>query len=156
SGLKPQRRREIIPYLTVDSKLATSQPFDDRGLGARAGIDAHIGLGSSSLLDLTFLPDFGQTEVDQVILNLSTIETLFPEKRTFFLEGSELFQVNGPQLFYSRRIGGAAPPPLLGPGEAVLDQPRALGILGAAKFTAKYESGLNVGLLAAETEAAYA
>jgi hypothetical protein len=156
SGLRPQGRREIIPYLTVDSKLATAQPFDDRGLNAHAGVDAHLGLGSSSLLDLTFLPDFGQVEVDQVILNLSTIETLFPEKRTFFLDGSELFQVNGLQLFYSRRIGGAAPSPLLAPGETLLARPLALDILGAAKFTAKYENGLNIGLLAAETEPAYA
>jgi hypothetical protein len=156
SGLRPQGRREIIPYLTVDGKLATSQPFDDRGLNARAGVDAHLGLGSSSLLDLTFLPDFGQTEVDQVIHNLSAIETLFPEKRAFFLDGSELFGVNGLQLFYSRRIGGGAPSPVLAPGEAVLDRPVALDILGAAKFTGKYESGLNVGILAAETEPAYA
>ena len=156
SGLRPQGRREIIPYLTANAKLATSQPFDDRGLDARAGVDAHLGLGSSSLLDLTFLPDFGQTEVDQVILNLSTIETLFPEKRTFFLEGSELFQTNGPQLFYSRRIGAGAPALVLGPGEAVLDRPLALDILGAAKLTGKYANGLNVGLLVAETEPAYA
>jgi hypothetical protein len=156
SGLRPQGRREIIPYLTIDGKLATSQPFDDRGLAARAGVDAHLGLGSSSLLDLTFLPDFGQTEVDEVILNLSAVETFLPEKRTFFLEGSELFQVNGPQLFYSRRLGGSAPPPVLAPGETVLGRPKALDILGAAKFTGKYESGLNVGLLAVETEAAYA
>jgi hypothetical protein len=156
SGLRPQGRREIIPYLTVNSKVATSQPFDDRGLDARAGVDAHIGLGSSSMLDLTFLPDFGQTEVDQVILNLSTIETLFPEKRTFFLEGSELFQVNGTQLFYSRRIGASAPAPELAPDETLVDRPLALDILGAAKFTGKYESGLNIGVLAAETQPAYA
>jgi hypothetical protein len=156
SGLRPQGRREITPYLTVDSKLATSQPFDDRGLGARAGVDAHLGLGSSSLLDLSFLPDFGQVEVDQVILNLSTIETLFPEKRAFFLEGSELFQTPGPQLFYSRRIGASAPAPRLGPGEAVVARPLALDILGAAKLTGKYDSGLDVGVLAAETEPAYA
>lgn len=156
SGLRPQARREIIPYLTVNGKLATAQGFDDRGVDVRAGVDAHLGLGSSSLLDLTFLPDFGQTEVDQVIINLSTIETLFPEKRTFFLEGSELFQVNGTQLFYSRRIGASAPLPVLGPGESLLARPLALDILGAAKFTGKYESGLNVGVLAAETEPAYA
>jgi hypothetical protein len=156
SGLRPQSRREIIPYLTARGKLATAQPFDDRGGDARAGVDAHLGLGSSSLLDLTFLPDFGQTEVDQVILNLSTIETLFPEKRTFFLEGSELFQVVGLQLFYSRRIGAAAPAPVLGPGDSLVSRPLALDILGAAKFTGKYETGLNVGLLAAETEPAYA
>jgi hypothetical protein len=156
AGLRPQSRREIIPYATADAKLATAQPFDDRGLDARAGVDAHLGLGSSSSLDLSFLPDFGQTEVDQVILNLSTIETLFPEKRAFFLEGSELFQVNGQQLFYSRRIGGSAPVPVLAPGETTLSRPEALDILGAAKFTGKYESGLNVGVLAAETEPAYA
>lgn len=156
SGLRPQSRREIIPYLTVNGKAATSQPFDDRGLDARAGVDAHLGLGSSSSLDLTFLPDFGQVEVDQVILNLSTIETQFPEKRAFFLEGSELFQVNGAQLFYSRRIGASAPAPALAPDETLLARPLALDILGAAKLTGKYESGLNVGLLAAETQAAYA
>ncbi|HEY0991527.1 MAG TPA: DUF5916 domain-containing protein, partial [Kofleriaceae bacterium] len=55
-----------------------------------------------------------------------------------------------------RRIGASAPQPALGPGEAVIDRPLALDILGAAKFTAKYERGLNVGLLAAETEPAYA
>ncbi|HEX3762388.1 MAG TPA: DUF5916 domain-containing protein [Kofleriaceae bacterium] len=156
SGLRPQARREIIPYLTLNEKVATAQGFDDRGVDVRAGVDAHLGLGASSLLDLTFLPDFGQTEVDQVIINLSTIETLFPEKRAFFLEGSELFQVNGTQLFYSRRIGASAPLPVLGPGETVLARPLALDILGAAKFTGKYESGLNVGVVAAETEPAYA
>src|SRR5262249_25137301 len=82
--------------------------------------------------------------------------TLFPEKRTFFLEGTELFQVNGAQLFYSRRIGAAAPLPVLGAGDVLLSRPQALDILGAAKFTGKYESGLNLGVLAAETEPAYA
>lgn len=156
SGLKPQRRREITPYITTRGKVATAQDFDDRGASARAGIDAHFGLGSSSLLDLSFLPDFGQTEVDQVILNLSTVETFLPEKRTFFLEGSELFRVNGLQLFYSRRIGQGAPSPSLAPGETLLERPLAVDILGAAKFTGKYENGLSVGLLAAETEAAFA
>jgi len=156
SGLRPRRRLEIIPYATVDNKVATSQQFDDRGFNERVGVDAHIGLGSSSLLDLSALPDFGQTEVDQVILNLSTIETFLPEKRTFFLEGSELFRVNGPQLFYSRRIGETAPSPTLAPGETLVSRPLALDILGAAKFTGKYDNGLNVGLLAAETESASA
>jgi hypothetical protein len=108
------------------------------------------------MLDLSALPDFGQAEVDQVILNLSTIETFLPEKRTFFLEGSELFRVNGPQLFYSRRIGQTAPSPNLAPGETLVSRPLALDILGAAKFTGKYDNGLNVGLLAAETQSASA
>lgn len=156
SGLKPQARRELVPYLTSRAKVATSQDFDDRGLEAQAGIDAHLGIGSSSLLDLTFLPDFGQTEVDEVILNLSTFETFLPEKRAFFLEGTEIFRVNGPQLFYSRRIGQSAPSASLGPDERLIEQPLAIEILGAAKFTGKYENGLAIGALVAQTEPAYA
>ena len=38
-------------------------------------------------LDATFNPDFAQVEADQVVLNLSTVETYYPEKRPFFLEG---------------------------------------------------------------------
>jgi uncharacterized protein DUF5916 len=60
-------------------------------------------------------------EADQRVLNLSTFETFFPEKRPFFTEGFDLFQSplriqfgglyggDAYQVFYSRRIG--KPPP---------------------------------------------
>ena len=38
-------------------------------------------------------PDFGAVESDDVVLNLTASETFFPEKRLFFLEGSEIFNV---------------------------------------------------------------
>jgi hypothetical protein len=45
--------------------------------------------------DLTLVaalkPDFGQLEADEVILNLGTVETSLPEKRPFFLEGTDLW-----------------------------------------------------------------
>jgi hypothetical protein len=89
--------------------------------------------------------------VDETVLNLSTIETNFPEKRPFFLDGTDIFQVVGPQLFYSRRIGSALGFPTLGLGETIVSRPLANDILGAAKLTTKEENGLNLGVLAAIT-----
>jgi len=155
-GLKPEPRREWIPYLSAQRKFETAQPFDDRKGRLQAGLDAHLGLNSYSQLDLTLRPDFGQVEVDQAVLNLSTLETFLPEKRPFFLEGMEIFQFSGPTLFYSRRMGKGLGPADLAPGETLVDQPLSLEILGAAKYTSKFASGLNLGLLAANMEVARA
>jgi hypothetical protein len=153
-GLKPRRRRELAPYISAQEKMRTAETYDDRGSSARLGLDAQLGLTPSSHLSLTVQPDFGQTEVDEVVLNLSTLETFFPEKRPFFLEGTDIFQLPGLQLFYSRRIGRALGAPRLNGGETLVERPLAADILGAAKFTGKYGNGLNVGGLFALTGAA--
>ena len=150
-GIRPQLRREFIPYLSAQRKFETAQSFDDRKFEARAGLDAHWGLSTQSQVDLTVRPDFGQVEVDQAVLNLSTVETFFPEKRAFFLEGSEIFRTTGGQLFYSRRIGKAAPIGALGSGEILVEQPLVTDITAAAKYTAKIDS-LNLGILGASVE----
>ncbi|HEX4846402.1 MAG TPA: DUF5916 domain-containing protein, partial [Geothrix sp.] len=113
-------------------------------------------LNTHAQVDLSVRPDFGQVEVDQAVLNLGTVETFFPEKRPFFLEGMDLFRVAGPDLFYSRRIGQGLSDPDLAPGETLLDRPNATDITAAAKYTAKYASGTNVGLLGASVEPARA
>lgn len=156
SGLEPRPRAEWIPYLSVQRKFETAQDFDDRKTTWHAGLDAHLGINSHSQLDLTVRPDFGQVEVDQAVLNLGTYETFFPEKRPFFLEGMELFQVPGPQLFYSRRIGQAAPGPDLGSGEQIIDRPLTTEITAAGKYTARFGNGLSLGLLGASVEPARA
>jgi len=154
-GLKPQPRREWIPYLSAQRKFETTQPYDDREWTLRAGLDAHLSINSHTQVDLTVRPDFGQVEVDQAVLNLTTLETIFPEKRPFFLESMEIFQVPGARLFYSRRIGKG----LEGPTGSTLDivnWPKAAEIAAAAKYTAKYQSGLSLGVLGAGLEAARA
>ncbi len=153
-GLAPTPRREWIPYVSLQRKFETAQPYDDRAWEARAGLDAHLGLGSEAQLDLTLRPDFGQVEVDQAVLNLGTVETFFPEKRPFFLEGMDIFKVPGPTLFYSRRLGRGLEGP--GPEQRVRDWPKAAEIAAAAKFTAKYPGGLALGVLGAGLEAARA
>ncbi|MGB9837034.1 MAG: DUF5916 domain-containing protein [Candidatus Saccharicenans sp.] len=58
----------------------------------------------------TYNTDFAETEADERRINLTRFPLYFPEKRTFFLEGSEIFNF-GPggmgyfSPFFSRRIG---------------------------------------------------
>src|SRR5205085_4441089 len=116
--------------------------------GACAGLDLRYSVASDVSLVGTVNPDFGQVEADQLVLNLSTFETFFPEKRPFFLEGLDLFQsplriqFGGPyggdayQIFYSRRIG--KPPPRWsdwdGEKGTLVYQPAARPVLGAMKL----------------------
>jgi hypothetical protein len=68
--------------------------------GAPAVHDGHLtgkyGITSQLILDGTYNPDFSQIEADagQVDVNLR-YDLFFPEKRPFFLEGSEMFQLAG-------------------------------------------------------------
>ncbi len=152
----PRPRREYVPFVSAARKFETARSYDDRGWQRHAGLDARWGLDGIGQVDLSVRPDFGQVEVDQAVLNLGTVETFFPEKRPFFLEGAEIFRVAGPDLFYSRRIGRGLSDPDLNPGETLVDRPDATTLTAAAKYTAKYDGGTNVGLLGASVEPARA
>ena len=52
---------------------------------------AKLGISSDFTLDLTINPDFGQVEADPSVMNLTSFETFYEEKRPFFLEGNEIF-----------------------------------------------------------------
>ena len=67
-------------------------------------------LGANLLASLTINTDFAETEVDTRRTNLTRFPLFFPEKRTFFLEGSDIFTFGlglGQDVipFFSRRIG---------------------------------------------------
>nr|MBA2515099.1 carbohydrate binding family 9 domain-containing protein [Solirubrobacterales bacterium] len=151
-GIKPARRLELMPYVSSDATLTGDRdrddPFDDgRNLGARVGGDLKMGLGPSLTLQATVNPDFGQVEADPAEVNLSAFETFFPEKRPFFIEGSQLLRGAG-SYFYSRRFG--ARPRGFARG-AYVDYPNAATILGATKVTGRLASGASIGALAAVT-----
>ncbi|MEP7348116.1 MAG: DUF5916 domain-containing protein, partial [Gemmatimonadaceae bacterium] len=88
--------------------------------GARdASLDVTQRVGANSLASLTVNTDFAETEVDTRRTNLTRFPLVFPEKRTFFLEGSDIFDFgfgtsNDVRPFFSRRIGlfGGTPVPL--------------------------------------------
>ncbi len=146
---------ELAPYAAARPNIqadgsAGARPFD-------VGADARLGLGSNFMLTVTANPDFGQVEIDQVVLNLSTIETYYPEKRPFFLEDMSIFQTPNlggytqAQLFYSRRIGRAPRMPDTEEEEEIIRRPRLPRIYGAAKIAGMTEGRFSIGLLQAVT-----
>ncbi|HSG07989.1 MAG TPA: DUF5916 domain-containing protein [Longimicrobiales bacterium] len=77
-------------------------------------LDVFQRLGSNMTAMATLNTDFAETEVDTRRTNLTRFPLFFPEKRTFFLEGSDLFnfgvgltQYRSSDIvpFFSRRIG---------------------------------------------------
>jgi hypothetical protein len=84
------------------------------------GLDIFYNITPSLKLTATFNTDFGETEVDARQINLSRFSVLFPEKRSFFLQGAGVFGFasTGPEPaggippagadvypFFSRQIG---------------------------------------------------
>ncbi len=89
----------------------------DTGLGPSAGdvklnkgIDIRYNLTPELTAVLTVNTSFGETEVDSAQVNLTRFPLFFPEKRTFFTQGSNQFNFGlglGTRFipFFSRRIG---------------------------------------------------
>jgi hypothetical protein len=73
-------------------------------------LDVTQRIGSNVLASVTVNTDFAETEVDTRRTNLTRFPLFFPEKRTFFLEGADIFSFGlglGEDLlpYFSRRIG---------------------------------------------------
>lgn len=76
----------------------------------RFGIDVEWRPSSQFQLLASLNPDFGQVEADDLVINFSSIETSFSDKRPFFTSNQNLFDHRSPtgdQLLYTRRLGGA-------------------------------------------------
>jgi len=85
----------FIPYITANTSANREVDPVDQNSDLQLGFDAKIALSSSLNLDLTVNPDFSQVEVDDQIINLTRFEFQFPERRQFFLENSDLFDLAG-------------------------------------------------------------
>ena len=116
-------------------------PRADRRDAHDVSLDLTQTLGASTLAALTVNTDFAETEVDTRRTNLTRFPIVFPEKRTFFLQGADIFDFGlslGDDIrpFFSRRIG------LLSGNEV----PIGVG----AKITGR-RNGANVGGIALRT-----
>jgi hypothetical protein len=104
----PGRNLRLQPYLAgVAGRFEEPAGTRTRRSGD-VGADAKWALGTTSVLDLTLNPDFGQTDVDRQVVNLTRFSAFFPERRQFFLENRGVFFTgNGSRIepFFSRRIG---------------------------------------------------
>ncbi|MZQ79459.1 MAG: hypothetical protein GT599_05825 [Bacteroidales bacterium] len=155
--VKPPLRLSLVPYVSGYLEHVT----DESGVGTsyNGGLDLKIGLTESFTLDATLIPDFGQVQSDDHVLNLSPYEVRYNEKRPFFMEGTELFNKGG--IFYSRRIGGT--PHLIrdvygmvGENETVIRNPAEVSLLNATKISGRTSSGLGIGLFNAVTNTTWA
>ncbi|HSZ82508.1 MAG TPA: DUF5916 domain-containing protein [Polyangia bacterium] len=157
-ALHPRHALQVSPFLFGRERHRAADSVASQGTLAHGwdtavagGLDAKVGLANDLTLDLTLLPDFGQVEADAVILNLSTYETFFPEKRPFFLEGIDTFSTLR-TLLYTRRIGHAPATPTITSGtETLVDLPEPSPIYGAAKLMGTVGSHTTVGVLSALT-----
>jgi hypothetical protein len=127
----PQRQYQITQ--TSRAGLLTGLPDPDLGIGLSArpaltggggipapsapaeaefqpSLDVTQRLGANVLASGTVNTDFAETEVDTRRTNLTRFPLFFPEKRTFFLEGDDIFSFGlglGQDVlpYFSRRIG---------------------------------------------------
>jgi len=151
---------EVLPYGVGSSEHypQTKERVKIEKLRPDVGVDIKYGVSSNFTLDATINPDFAQVEADPAVLNLTTFETFYPEKRPFFIEGTQILRFVtfggdfGPGLFYSRRIGRPIGVRLPGDGMIITEEPRTATILGAAKFSGKTEGGTSIGVLTGLTE----
>jgi hypothetical protein len=144
NGLSLPTRRDVklIPYVSGSVNDDKTLRTDTVARSGKLGLDFKWGVRADLTLDVTVNTDFAQVEADEEQVNLTRFPIFFPEKRPFFLENAQIFQVGQPQtidLFFSRRIG-------LSPnGQQPID------IIGGGRLSGKL-GGYNIGLLNLQTD----
>ncbi|MFZ1370369.1 MAG: DUF5916 domain-containing protein [Ferruginibacter sp.] len=157
-NIKPPMRLQFSPYFStyLNHDGTAAAGVKKSSATVNGGMDVKYGINQAFTLDMTLIPDFGQVQSDNRILNLTPFEQKFNENRAFFTEGTELFGKGN--LFYSRRIG--IEPRFkkwLTPGvdETIIEDPGQAKIINATKISGRTQKGLGVGILNAITQKQY-
>ncbi len=153
TNVEPPTRLSFTPYVSgYAENYSYSDSWDHSFNG---GMDIKYGINESFTLDMTLIPDFGQVQSDDKVLNLSPYEVKYDEKRQFFTEGVELFNKGG--VFYSRRIGdrpahSGKVDDDLEKNEVVAMNPIEAKLINASKISGRNKNGLGIGLFNAMTD----
>jgi len=150
--IKPPVRLSFSPYASayaLHHNDASASPVNSTGYSYNGGLDVKYGINDAFTLDMTLIPDFGQVESDDQVVNLSPFEVFFQEKRPFFTEGLELFDRGG--IFYTRRVGGL---PVnyydvyheVGDSEELVANPQTPQLYNATKISGRNSKGLGIGV----------
>jgi hypothetical protein len=146
-------RLSFTPYVTgyVENSFDSKENKQSWKYRKTGGMDLKMGLNDAFTLDMTLIPDFGQTVSDKQVLNLGPYEVRFDENRPFFIEGTELFGIGN--LFYSRRIGsrpfsyGAAQAAVNDSvGEKIIANPSNNALINGSKVSGRTKNGLGIGI----------
>ncbi len=135
----PQYRKSLLAVTPYGVAVAD---LSQRNEEAKTGADVVWKPNGDHQFALAIHPDFGHVESDQLVVNFSTTETVFTDKRPFFTENQSYFDLQHPvgQLFYTRRVGGPAD---AGTGASDI----ALAAKGVGRF-----GGLGYGAFVAKEE----
>ena len=152
--IKPPLRLSFSPYV---SAYINHYPVNLPGVKNttsrfNGGMDVKYGINNSFTLDMTLVPDFGQVQSDNRILNLTPFEVKFNENRQFFTEGTELF--NKGDLFYSKRIGSIPSyynSNAIGANDKIVKDQTEAKVLNATKISGRTAKGLGIGIFNAIT-----
>ena len=125
--INPQGNLILFPYASAGYDAVLGERTQDIGL------DLFWQANTNLLVSGTINPDFGDVENDDVEANFDSTETLLQEKRTFFVEGKDIFETKGLTLIHTRRIGDAPDEPVAANGFDY--KPQTCDILGAFKVT---------------------
>jgi hypothetical protein len=143
-NIKQEHWFQIKPY-TISGLEKNFQVGSPLKKVTDIGLDTKIRITSNVISDITVNTDFAQVEADQEQVNLSRFSLFFPEKRDFFLEGLDIFNVGEGSfsnpltlLFFSRRIGLNR--------DSKTFELNEVPILGGIKLTGK-EGPLEIGFL---------
>jgi hypothetical protein len=155
-NIEPPLRLAFTPYLAGSFEHNSDPALKDSPTtyAYNGGMDIKLGLNESFTMDMILLPDFSQVQSDKVQKNLTAFELIYDENRTFFNEGTDLFQKGN--LFYSRRIGRT---PLLynsiysqlAENEVVTYNPLTARLLNSTKISGRTSGGLGIGFFNALT-----
>ena len=149
--VKSPLRLSITPYATgyVENSFDQESGLQTWKSRLTYGVDLKYGLNDAFTLDMTLIPDFGQTTSDQQVLNLGPFEVRYNENRPFFIEGTDLFQIG--DVFYSRRIG-ARPHRYddaingLETNETLASSPNSSPLINGTKVSGRTKNGLGIGI----------
>ncbi len=144
--ITPPVRLSFSPY--ISGYLEKSPENKNWSWFLRGGLDLRYGINESYTLDMMLIPDFGQVQSDDQVLNLTPFEIRYDEKRQFFTEATELF--NKCDIFYTRRVGSTpknynAPYDSLRQNEKVIKNPDQTRIINATKISGRNAKGLGIG-----------
>ncbi len=118
--LRPRRLMEINPVVTGQRVgQSVEGVYQQDNFEPDFGVNGRIGITQNLILDATVNPDFSQVETDANRITVNERFALFfPEKRPFFLEGTEIFRTPR-NLVHTRQIadpiGGAKLTGKIGP-----------------------------------------
>lgn len=156
--IEPRRQITYYPY------VASTHDAIRNDTQMRAGAEVFWRPSSNTQLSASLNPDFGNVESDDVVVNLTAFEIFFEEKRSFFLEGQDVFITsprartssgpNGPTSMLNTRRIGSAPRWEIPAGISVspTDQSQPSDLLGAVKLTGQSGNWRYGSLVASEDD----